>query len=446
MDTISLPSTMSRKRPALISFLPSTIVKKRRTTMARKGPSVSMGMKETTTILDLPLDLSALILDRLDRRDLNSMSLVSKSFLSVSSTYVHKLTFSYLLSFRIFTKLVNRFPYVKEITLSCLAIDHALNAISNSCLNLDTLRLIEPFCYPDEQTLQNISSSRLRNLKSLQLNRICCSYTARPDQEMMIQFIQLFPLLIDLDLSTGIRWDDDWIRKLTEKFPNLRKINLHGNKGLTDVALTALSANCFTLQEVNLNYCRGLTPQGICTLLRRSPQLTSLEFPRFKIDVATELAEALPFAKKLNHLSLKVAMRGDRILSAIARTRPQLTSFKFDHSYATDMIDEYTMSGLNQLFKACRGLTRLELTLPRIGSGILDREMSRLVKHLSHLKHMEILSSLSGHRTLFSLIRNCPSLETIEMRTASFFPKNCHNLSRKITAFDLSGSIHLRTN
>ncbi|CAM8910195.1 unnamed protein product [Rhodiola kirilowii] len=189
-------------------------------------------MGSSKTIVDLPSDLLLPILSRLDLKDLQSLSLVSKPFLELSNRFVRKLTFKTLPDDRSFTQIFTRFSSVNQITLNTKRIAGALTAISKSQLNLETLKIGNWPTYPEQ-----ISLSGKLNIKSL---AFCFFSKFQADQ--VVEFIGLFPSLEELHFGTTRELDDADIESLALKVPNLRKIDLSGFLRFYSQRLLHLSA------------------------------------------------------------------------------------------------------------------------------------------------------------------------------------------------------------
>ncbi|CAM8945491.1 unnamed protein product [Rhodiola kirilowii] len=362
--------------------------------------STRMGFSKT--IVDLPSDLLLPILSRLDLKDLQSLSLVSKPFLELSNRFVRKLSFKTLPDDRSFTQIFTRFSSVNQITLNTKRIACALTAISKSQLNLEALIIRNWPTYPE-----HISLSGKLHIKSLDF---CFFSKVQADQ--VVEFIGLFPSLEELHF---VELDDADIESLALKVPNLRKINLSGNSHLTDRALYALSANCVNLEHIGIVGCQKFTPQGFCTFLLRCQKLRYLDLRYFTEFPPTNvlLAETVSACENLHHLSINYSMITDAILGIIAKSRASLRSFKMKSFYPRSNID-YTMTGLSAMLCAFQGLTRLFIHLPLPESDkFLDQKMSELVKSLPCLRGIAIISYCHIYATFFSLIENCPIVECI---------------------------------
>ncbi|CAM8885347.1 unnamed protein product [Rhodiola kirilowii] len=341
-----------------------------------------------TTINHLPEDVLRQIFSHLDDIDLISTSLVCKLFCSLSSTLLDRLhlltnsssTYSDLQS------RFKRFPGVKRIYISVSKLDDALMAISNSGLNLDKLYLCNDMGalkYPEPQTMEVMSTSKvIKSIKSLHLNYAFDYY---PGQDQLIDFINMFPSLIEFDFS--YQWDDEGVQMVTSKFPNLRKVSIMYGTTLTDTTFDTLSSNCPKLESVNFQGSSWFTPEALYTFFCNNPQLSSVDMSDFHSPSISKLVECMQVLQNLNHLSLESDIVQDAVLIALAESRPPLKSLRL-----RGLGNEYTMGGLIPLLSACTGLEKLNVYLPfphRGNNNSHDVEMSIVVKRLPKLKHIE---------------------------------------------------------
>ncbi|CAM8880481.1 unnamed protein product [Rhodiola kirilowii] len=314
-----------------------------------------------TTINHLPEDVLCQIFSHID---LNSTSLVSKLFCSLSSPLLHELYLSRnsSLTYSDLQMLFNRFTGVKKIyMINCLKLDNVLMAISNS---------------------------------------------GKQQQQQLIEFIHMFPSLIEFDFTH--LWDDNGIHKITLKLPNLQKVNIGYNIGaVTDKTLDILSSNCPKLDTVNFHWM--FTPKALYTFFLNNPQLSSVHMPEFYSHSISEVAKCMQVLQNLSHLSLESNIVQDAVLIALAKSRPPLKSLRLG-----GCDNNYTMGGLIPLLSACPGLEELKIHLPVPNNNTHDAEMSIAVTRLPELKHIEVwYCTLVCQATLFSLVQNCPLLETI---------------------------------
>ncbi|CAM8882868.1 unnamed protein product [Rhodiola kirilowii] len=338
-----------------------------------------------TTINHLPEDVLCQIFSHID---LNSTSLVSKLFCSLSSPLLHELYLSRnsSLTYSDLQMLFNRFTGVKKIyMINCLKLDNVLMAISNSGLNLEKLYLsssMNAHPYPEPQTIEIMSTSTvIKSIKSLHLNDRFNGHPGKQQQQQLIEFIHMFPSLIEFDFTH--LWDDNGIHKITLKLPNLQKVNIGYNIGaVTDKTLDILSSNCPKLDTVNFHWM--FTPKALYTFFLNNPQLSSVHMPEFYSHSISEVAKCMQVLQNLSHLSLESNIVQDAVLIALAKSRPPLKSLRLG-----GCDNNYTMGGLIPLLSACPGLEELKIHLPVPNNNTHDAEMSIAVTRLPELKHIE---------------------------------------------------------
>uniref|UniRef100_A0A7N0RG07 F-box domain-containing protein n=1 Tax=Kalanchoe fedtschenkoi TaxID=63787 RepID=A0A7N0RG07_KALFE len=392
-------------------------------------------MATETTASSLPPEMLELIFCKLDRQYLKRVALVSKSFLSSVRSVVGELRFlKYIPDARDLYTIFDRFPSVKEITLACQPREHVLLAISNSKLNLRTLRLLNcPDNLRYDATLTLPPSSRITStLRCLRIH--WRAQLSSFNSEHLIRFIQQFPWLTELELTYSKYRDDRLIQMIAPNLRNLRKLDLCGTEYLTDDALAAISSNCVYLEYLDVRHCYGMTPGGIGALMRSCEHLNSLDLPELVRDDGTEtsieqacanpklveLMETISSCENLKHVSLGWGfLAKDVILRTYAKSRPPLSTLTIYRDAFRDEDDStddsnFSMAGVSELIHACRGrLVHLSVVLPRSEQrGTQDREMSLLVARLPHLEDVEIVGSASSmDETLESMKRNCPLLK-----------------------------------
>ncbi|KAL9665004.1 hypothetical protein QQ045_020413 [Rhodiola kirilowii] len=365
------------------------------------------------TILDLPSDTLLQILSLLDKDDLQSISLVSKSFLVLSNHCVRKLTFKALPNDSTFRKIFTRFSSVKGIVIHSTRIARALTAISNSNLNLEALKIVGRPAYPSQQHMLSLAGR-------LKIKSLAFDWFSKVRIDKIIEFIQLFPALealhFDVHFGFHVELKDAEVESLSLAVPNLRKIDFSLNNHLTDRALYALSANCVNLEYIGMGRCYyNFTPEGFCNFLLKCRNLKYLEVPFFLKfpESALLLAEAVSACENLHHLSIRSTLMRDDMLVTIAKSRASLKSLQMT-VYDSEPNSGFTMTGLSAILCAFQSLTRLHISLPPPESdNFLDKKMSKLVKSLPCLNNIFISSYCPIYTTLFSLIENCPLLEWI---------------------------------
>ncbi|KAL9683554.1 hypothetical protein QQ045_015376 [Rhodiola kirilowii] len=358
------------------------------------------------TILDLPSDTLLLILSRLDQKDHQSLSFVSKPFLDLSNHFVRELTFKTLPNDRSVRQIFTRFSFVNRITLNTNRIARALTAISKSQLKLEALRITGCPTYPKQYHMVSLSGK-------LKIKSLALVWFSKVKADQVVEFIRLFPSLEELYFEFSYEWDDAGIESLSLMVPNLRKIDLGRNRGLTDRSLYALSSNCVNLEHIEIVGCEKFTPQGFCTFLLGCRNLRYLDLPCFRLFPASDLllAETVSACENVQHLLINYSLIRDATLGIIAKSRASLTSLYMKTCSMPPNV-AYSMTGLSSMLCAFQGLKRLAICLPLPESDkFVDKKMSELVKSLPCLSVIAITSYCPIYATLFSLIENCPLME-----------------------------------
>ncbi|KAL9664374.1 hypothetical protein QQ045_019774 [Rhodiola kirilowii] len=164
---------------------------------------------------------------------------------------------------------------------------------------------------------------------------------------------------------------------------------------VTDKTLDTLSSNCPKLESVNFQGSSWFTPEALYTFFFNNPQLSSVDMPHLCSPSISKVVECMKVLQNLNHLSLVSDIVQDAVLIALAKLRPPLKSLRLRGSDNNN--NKYTMSGLILLLSACPGLEKLKVHLPVPhfeNSNIHDAEMSKVVKRLPKLKHIEEYSGV----------------------------------------------------
>uniref|UniRef100_A0A7N0UZS1 F-box domain-containing protein n=1 Tax=Kalanchoe fedtschenkoi TaxID=63787 RepID=A0A7N0UZS1_KALFE len=376
--------------------------------------------QRVTTIEDLPADLLQQVFSHVPDFDPKLISLVSKQFLSVLNPTVRKLAITDSSSESHFQRLFRRFPCVKKIHVSSLKIDGALKAISSSDLALEKLQLwmfeypmaVE---YPGSDTMSKMSTSRvIRSVGSLQISWFLVGGADRKlvRARRMIDFVRLFPSLTELDFRYSFCWRNGGVESVTWKLPNLRRINLQDNRWLTDEIVAVLSLNCPNLESVNFEGCPNFTLDALHTFFRNNPRLVSVDLPRLPSASIPKMIECVRILKNVTHFSTGYGCVEDAVLQELAKSAPPLKSLILEYTFSP----RYSMEGVSALLMACPGLERLTIDLPySTGVRTQDRKMSEIVKELPSLKLISVQSRYPCLMTLFSLVWNCPLLETVRL-------------------------------
>ncbi|KAK2366157.1 F-box/LRR-repeat protein [Trifolium repens] len=291
---------------------------------------------------------------------LNSLSLVSKQFLSITNRLRLSLTFSGKLVDNIF----KRFPNFNSL--------NSLN-LKTPGIELDKL-LIKISCFPLKITSLNLSNQptipanglRAFSKKITTLTSLTCSYIGSINSSDLFLIADCFPLLEELDLSYPSYCKDysnyvDGVESLSLALIKLRKVNL-SEFPINNQSLFHLFNNCKYLEEVIMFGCNEITNAALASALRERPTLMSLSFslslfhPEYRQVFATShFIDSFVSMKGLTCLDLKYLNISDELLYSIAREGFPLTRLVL--RFCTN----FSYNGIFCLLSKCRGIQHLNL-------------------------------------------------------------------------------------
>ncbi|KAH7862347.1 hypothetical protein Vadar_003560 [Vaccinium darrowii] len=372
-----------------------------------------------------------------DERDLDSISLVSKQFLSISNRVKQSLTLNVNAdTLHLLPNILRRFRHIKSIVIDTnilkniydsIAIDGVLDQIARYgiLLNLHALRFqchIEAL--RDGFRALALSKNMKNNLKVLD-----CSWVISMQDKDLVLIADLFPQLEELSIQadryffddeTAVRITDDGIGVLAAKLKELKEIEIYCPLDacfITDKSLESLSENCVKLRKIDLCISRAdqhnVTEVGIDSVMRHSTNLTSLSLDLLSLQPPTSpfaIGNGFANAKNLHSLSLGQALISNKRISLLAKTYPplkklELSSFPGDNSEI--------LGALKMLLHACQ-LTLEELSLSFW--SLTNTDISDLAPYLSNLTSIN-LDGLSGLTsvTFYTLTKSCPLLKILTM-------------------------------
>ncbi|KNA05739.1 hypothetical protein SOVF_187630 [Spinacia oleracea] len=388
------------------------------------------------TSKELPDDCWGMIFNNLDdENNLESISLVSKRFLSITSSIRVSINV-FSPSVETLSRLLQRFSNLKKIKLQSFTgdLNQAVLTIARSGLDLEELnmsgiRSLQKVC------LQQLSS-KMKNLKVLD-----CSPGALGDEDA-ISIADSFPQLEELQIACSSYDDnrkmivvtDEGIDYLSSKLKKLRKINFYYNQHITDKSLVSLSSNCAFLEHITVSYC-GVTENGISFLVKNSDQLKTL---RLSAHFTVGSSGVTNFPPNLVFTNVGIS---DEFLYSIAEARIPLTSFSLI------FCKSYTFDGISRLLHSYQSLNSLDL----MGADFLTNEY---VEYLSPFLHS--LTSISlvdspdlSDSAFIVLTQRCPLLRHLKMGMSSLGREECNydGLMKNfaIKCLDLSSNSYLTT-
>ncbi|AET03810.1 putative leucine-rich repeat domain, L domain-containing protein [Medicago truncatula] len=209
---------------------------------------------------------------------LNSLSLVSKQFLSITNSLRFSLTIRSSTPIPSLPCRFQRFTKLTSLNLKYFNsdIDALLCQISHFPLNLTSLNLSNKLTIP-VNGIQAFSQN-ITTLTSLTCSRI---YSFNGTDLFLIA--DCFPLLEELDLSKPIMLENykslhNGVEALSTALYKLWKVNLTSHHYIKDQSLFHLFNNWKLLEEVVIRDCYGITKPGIAHSLRDRSTLRSFSF------------------------------------------------------------------------------------------------------------------------------------------------------------------------
>jgi len=349
-------------------------------------------------------------------RYLETLSLVSKQFLSVSNQllYSFKLIYNQNL-YRPF----QRFPNLTSLDLSSFRGDlNALLCRIPGSISLTSLNLSNHSTFP-VLGLQTILLRKTTTKSTL--TSLTCSNMASLHHTDISFIADSFPFLQQLDISfpktipgNGENSDtyNNALQLLTQKLSKLRKVNLSGNSYINDSLFFQLCVNCQFLQEVFLFDCPFLTRAGIASAICHRPTLNSFSVRNFTEAIETNkvtpfFVDSLGSLKGLTCLDLSFSCISDFMLCSLALESLPLTKLVLQGCL------DYTYDGIYYLLSRSRFLQHLDL---QDATFLNDQCINDLSVFLADL----VSINLSGcyqltNSAFFALPRNCPLLAEIRM-------------------------------
>ncbi|KAE9462603.1 hypothetical protein C3L33_05512, partial [Rhododendron williamsianum] len=359
-------------------------------------------------------------------RDLDSISLVSKRFLSISNRVKLSLKVKDG-TLPLLPNLLRRFRHIKSIFINTDAqedTDGVVDKIAESgVLNLEAIKFFgstEPS--RDGFRALALNNNVKNNLKVLDF----CGLISMQDDDL-VSIGDCFPRLEELRISAGnqiakdkvaARITDDGVDALASKLKELKQIAFTGDAcSITDKSLISLSTKCIKLREISLCLSsisqHRVTGDGIGFVMRHSPNLTSLwlvlgspQHSAFSFSMENAFANA----NNLYSLAMGWDLILDKHIYLLAKARPPLKKLKLIGNKG--MYSEIH-GALKMLLQACQ-LTLEELTLRVL--PLTDTGMGDLAKYLSNLTYIDLDRSFGlTSITFYTLTKSCPLLETLKM-------------------------------
>ena len=380
------------------------------------------------TCVDLPSECWELIFNHLHRHHhqfLEPVSLVCKSFLSLSNPLLLSLTLSpHTIS--VLPRLLLRFQRLKTIVAEefCGDLDALLSQIARSHLSLQSLHLSKQKSAPLEGLRQLGSTMKsLKSLKCYNFGRLC-------DGDL-IEISNSLPWLEELDISyptveeTGEsegHITDAGIEAMSKKLRELRKIDVSGNFFISDRSLVALSSNCVFLREIVVHDCCFMTPNGIGFAISNSANLVSVSVNRLDLNSSLfrsslqTIENSFICARALSAIEFSSMVISDALLCSIAKAHLPLKKLALSHC------QNFTLLGISSILHAYQFLSELDLC----GAYFLtDQCMKDLSGYLSNVTSIKLAAcSKLTNSTFFILTKSCSSLTEIKMERTNLGEEN----------------------
>ncbi|GAU46506.1 hypothetical protein TSUD_285880 [Trifolium subterraneum] len=344
---------------------------------------------------------------------MNSLSLVSKQFLSITNRLLLSITISDSKHVR---RIFKRFTNLNSLRLArnCTHSDKLLRKISSFPLKLKQLTSLSLSnqCSIPTNGLQAFSQN-ITNLTSL-----TCSHVRSLNTSDLFLIAECFPLLEELDLSHTFSRENstsyvDGVKALSLALIKLRKVNLSAFP-INDQSLFHLFNNGKYLDEVIMFWCYEITDIGLASALRERPTLRYLSFSNVNVNLfaTSHFINSLMSLKCLTCLVLRCTNISDELLYSIAREGLPLTTLDL-RSCSGYSYNGYSYAGIFRLLSKCQRIQHLNLK----GADYLnDQHVVQLSSFLGDLVSINLSDFREiTYSTLFVLAKNCSSLSEIKM-------------------------------
>ncbi|CAK8574518.1 unnamed protein product [Lathyrus sativus] len=377
--------------------------------MKRKRKSLKFSKQESFYLPDECWELVFKFLKDDDEDNLKFLSLVSKQFFFITNRLRSSLTLYY--PFR--PNLFQRFTDLISLNLTCFHgdLNTFLSQISCFRLNLTSLDLSNKPTIPANGL--RIFSKNITTLTSLTCSNL---YSFKTNDLLLIA--DCFPLLEELNLSNPAKCRGKFLKKLEAlslALFKLRKVDLYGHKYINDKMIFQLFKNCKHLEEANLLCCFKITTTGFALALSERPSLRSFSFSTpFSDSVVRDSVVRL---KSLTCLHLLGSIISNDLLSSIAKEGLPLRTIILQNCPG------YSYVGIFNLLSKCQHIQHLDLQ----NAGFLnDQHVVELSLFLTDLVSINLsYCKKLTKAALFALVRNCHTLDEIQMRGIG--RKSIHN-------------------
>ncbi|CAJ2656514.1 unnamed protein product [Trifolium pratense] len=372
---------------------------------------------------------------RSDHRSLESLSLVSKQFLSITNRLRFSLTI-YDATIPFLPRLFHRFTNLTSLdfTFFCGDLNALLCQISYFSFHLKSLKLSIQCPIPKDGF--RILATKMKTLTSL---------TGSVTKTDIVLIAECFPFLEEVDLNFP-QSNDRHTNILPLALPKLRKINISGYCFIDDSSLFHLCKICELLEELELvmfEYCKYLTHVGIASAIRDKPNLKSFKicFDEFgRMYVSSKVINSIRSLKSLTYLNLSYVLISDRSLSSLAEAGLPLKRLVIKRCM------HYSYAGIFCLLSKCRFLQHLDLESVQF---LIDEQVAELSLFLGNLVSINLSESkMLTNLALFALVKNCRFLGDIRMENTGIgkFSLENYNSLMDFVVYPQVKSLHLANN
>ncbi|CAN8233500.1 unnamed protein product [Cochlearia groenlandica] len=394
--------------------------------------------------MDLPEECWELIfrfIDEEDYRFLESVSLVSISFLSITnlvrSTFVitdRTVPFLHLH--------LLRFRKLKRIKFRDFHenLDSILLQISLSGLDFESLDVSRMSCFPDlAKSGMKKKKTMMSHVKELNCSRIC---GLREIDLVSIGVCFSSLQILDISYCDSITSpvSDSGLISLSLNLKELLKINLSGNNLITDKALVSLSLNCVLLKEIILRDCDFISSDCVEFVLRNSQNLESFAINGIGWRPKEYFSkDAFVFARCLSAIDLSDSFLSDELLGLISDAKLPLKKLIFSNCHCL------TFDGILCLLAKYQKLVHLDLERTSFLSDEMIIELRMFLRQLTFV-NLSFCAKLTG-LAFFSIIETCVSLKCVIMEGTNFGVEEYSeglDIKSGIKSLDVSNNHNLR--
>jgi hypothetical protein len=169
-------------------------------------------------------------------------------------------------------------PHLRTVSIPGHACDATLLRISNGCLDLRSLSIVECGAVT-EVGLRAVFHycSLLEELNVSQCPRVTDAVLITLSQHSATSLSDRWPQLRSLNVSHCTAIMDAGVCAVVRANPLLEELDVSHCPGVTDAVLLALSVHSAQLKSVNFNHCSGITTAGVEALKRGCPLLKEMD-------------------------------------------------------------------------------------------------------------------------------------------------------------------------